>query len=126
VVREDNLLSGDISLLNIPIDSRFRQTIRIYNLEGAEARFRLRAFAMLTNETLGTVDVVLRAPTPGPQFQYKPSYTQLGDVVPLFPRTSGLGTVGLQLIPLAADVRYWAFVSITNNETQHVTTITPQ
>ena len=25
-----------------------------------------------------------------------------------------------------ALTRYWAFISVTNNETQHVTTITPQ
>jgi hypothetical protein len=126
VIHEGDLLTGEKSLLNVPVESRFRQTLRIYSLDGTEARFRLRAFALSTNETLGTAGIVLRAPTPGPQLPYKPSYAQLGDIVPLFPRTSGLGTVGLQLTPLTPAVRYWAFLSITNNETQHVTTITPQ
>jgi hypothetical protein len=124
-VREHDLLSGTKSLLNIPVDGRFRQTVRVYTIDPTEALFRLRAFALFTNETLGTVDIALRAPLPGPQSHYKPSYAQLGDLVTLFPRTSGLGAVGLQFIPLTPDVRYWAFVSVTNNETQHVTTITP-
>ena len=28
-------------------------------------------------------------------------------------------------LPVTANALFWAFVSITNNETQHVTTITP-
>jgi hypothetical protein len=125
-VREGDFLSGTKSLLNIPVDARFRQMLRIYTVDAGEARFRVRAFALFTDETLGTVDIALRSPSAGAQFPYKPSYSQVGDLVVLFPRTLGLVTVGLQLIPLTADVRYWAFISVTNNETQHVTTVTPQ
>lgn len=35
-------------------------------------------------------------------------------------------TVRAEIEPLTEGLRYWAFVSVTNNETQHVTTITPQ
>ena len=38
-----------------------------------------------------------------------------------------VGTVmGVRVTPLTPGLRIWAFVSVTNNETQHVTTITPQ
>lgn len=33
------------------------------------------------------------------------------------------GTSGSLRLP---GLRFWAFVNVTNNETQHVTTITPQ
>jgi hypothetical protein len=32
----------------------------------------------------------------------------------------------IEIEPTLPDMRVWAFVSITNNETQHVTLVTPQ
>jgi hypothetical protein len=34
--------------------------------------------------------------------------------------------VRVEVTPLTAGSRYWAFVSATNNTTNHVTLITPQ
>lgn len=34
--------------------------------------------------------------------------------------------VRVEVEPLGEGARFWAFVSVTNNETQHVTLITPQ
>jgi hypothetical protein len=51
-------------------------------------------------------------------------YTGLNDLlrleIPLPPN------VRIDVEPLTAGSRYWAFVSITNNDTQRVTTVTPQ
>jgi hypothetical protein len=57
---------------------------------------------------------------------FDPSYAQFSD----FP--VGVGEVKVQIqashIILSPPVSYsiWAFVSVTNNETQHITTVTPQ
>ena len=39
---------------------------------------------------------------------------------------NGTETVRVRLEPVEPGMRYWAFATVTNNETQHVTTITPQ
>jgi hypothetical protein len=56
-----------------------------------------------------------------------PGYVQFTN----FPVNAGVvsvtldGTIPIQSPPLP-NVNYWAFVSVTNNTTQHFTTITPQ
>lgn len=41
-------------------------------------------------------------------------------------RTRAIGEAWLEIEPVTPGLRYWAFVTVTNNATSHVTTITPQ
>ena len=56
--------------------------------------------------------------------QYYPSYVAVND----FQKDPVLGAVPLlriEVTPVTPGLRFWTFVSVTNNETQHVTLITP-
>jgi hypothetical protein len=52
-------------------------------------------------------------------------YASIGQFTDAFPQLNGLDKVRVEVTPLTEGLRFWTFVSITNNETQHVTTITP-
>ena len=54
-------------------------------------------------------------------------YPGYGEVNPaVIPGVSKDALLRVEIVPLTAGLRYWAFASVTNNATQHVTTVTPQ
>jgi len=113
VVREKDLYDHALELLNIPTDLRFRVTLRIFTLSGpGSVKVEI---ASMSGENLVSTSVL----TSG-----NPAYIQLS---PMFPQIAGKGPLRIRISPpLAGDRSLWAFASITNNETQYVTTISPQ
>ncbi|HZI65823.1 MAG TPA: hypothetical protein VFF17_04590 [Thermoanaerobaculia bacterium] len=134
VVRERQLRTGKIVLPNVPLDGRFRQSLRVYEVDDTTAacdRVMVRVFDQQSGATLGARELELRGLNDGPCNASSPEY------VPDFPNYAqihGIGqlltgstpdVVGVEITPVTS-FRFWAFISVTNNETQHVTTITPQ
>lgn len=117
-VWEGDFLSGEADLLPVPIDTRFRQTLRVYHL-GSAAPFLVNAYslpdgALVASATLST--------TEGLETLYPASAeiglsALLGDLP--------VGQVRIEVVA-PSGLAFWSFISVTNNETQHVTTITPQ
>lgn len=127
VVREREFFQNRIlSLLNVPTDSRFRQTLRIYDVDTEEVNsIRLRIYNQETDALL--VDQVQQfAFPPGPRGHTIPGRIQINNLADAYPAIRGAERVRVEITPATPQLRFWAFVSITNNETQHVTTITPQ
>lgn len=114
VVRDDEFVRGPIRLLGIPLDPRFRNTLRIY-MHGSSTVI----------VTIGDEEHML---TPAqPENPFEPAYLQFTD----FP--TGTGTIDIEIaepeivvLPAVGPNPIWAFVSVTNNDTQLITTITPQ
>jgi hypothetical protein len=113
IVRERQFTNGStvLTLLNVPTDARFRNTLRIYGTAAAQVVVRVSA------PTISPVDspVTLNAG----ENVFKPAAATFSS----FPTGVGLVTVTIT-VPVQAHV--WAFVSVTNNDTQQITTITPQ
>lgn len=134
VVRERELRTGTIMLPNVPLDGRFRQSLRIYDVDNTTAtcdRVMVRVFDQSSGATLGQRELELTGADGGPCTLGTPDY------VPMYPNAAELHGIAQLLTGSAPDVvgveitpvtpfRYWAFISVTNNETQHVSTITPQ
>jgi hypothetical protein len=110
-----------IDLVNIPTDSRFRLTLRIYSANPALARVHIISFPGQTE--LSVQDVVLAAPpTLGQALNLSPAYARI-----TLPPISGADQIRLeveQVLPGGAPI--WAFATVTNNDTQQVTAVTPQ
>jgi hypothetical protein len=125
VVYEKDVRTQSLALVNVPTDERFRQTLRIYDWDGnrGEAfrlRIRNRQGIVLTDEVLTPI------PAPDPLFQpHLPGYTEVSWLAGTYPQIMTEEQVTLEISPVNPAVRFWAFVSVTNNETQHVTTVTP-
>lgn len=122
VVRDRDLLTEPLVLLPVPVDAAFRATLRIYDATFAGVvRARVRIFAIESTTLLSEQEVQLETREGLP---FTPGYAQLAleSILP----TSSQGQVRIEIDPLSPGMKYWAFVSVTSNETQHVTTITPQ
>lgn len=132
VVRESDAFTGKFNLIDIPVDNaRFRSLLRVYgfanNVDGAvlvrifktlpEQREPFHSFvpdALLAEHTLHL------PATPSP---YAPGYTQLP--LWLLPEIPDGTRLRVEVSPLTGG-RIWGFVSVTNNQTQHVTVIAPE
>jgi hypothetical protein len=125
VVREGQFSSTSVELLDVPADPRFRTMVRIYsptNPLPSYATFahvivyslidgtRLREFFPTLSDPTGCSNIATCAE--------HPSFATVPDV------TAGLpsGRVGIQV---QANMPVWAFATVTNNDTQHVTVISP-
>jgi hypothetical protein len=115
IVRDHELTSAPIHLAGVPVDARFRNTLRIYGTKSATVRV-----------TIGSksTDLFLVA---GPD-EFDPAYAAFTDFTYIAPAPNQTPTVRITITPLhpgADPARIWAFVSVTNNATQMITTVTP-
>lgn len=116
-----------VTLVKVPLGGSFRQAIRIYawNL-GVGDFVQLDLIDVNTGSTLATetLPVERTALTPG--------YAQVVDLVNRYPQLAGHEAVRARVTPVQVTSQgteprlIWAFASVTHDETQHVTTITPQ
>jgi len=123
MVRESAFANSQF-LLNVPGDLRFRVMLRIYTLDSA-ARVRVRgdvlsALIPIIDPPIAgpLVDVTLDVPAP-PAGSFFPGYVQL----PIAYKGLPMQVTFTSQNPAQ---KIWAFASITNDDTQQVTLITPQ
>lgn len=126
VVRDDKFSYYPVELLDIPIDPRFRTMVRIYSPDAQVPNYARQVhvsvyslddghvlrelFPSLTNPS-GCSDAVSCAE--------HPAFVSVSDV------TNGLpsGRAGVRIEGYAP---LWVFATVTNNDTQHVTVVSPQ
>lgn len=108
-----------LSLIGIPSDPRFRQTLRIYGYGPFGAGLHVE----IDGDNYHAQHLLDMPPNRG---LFAPGYIEFSG----FPTGVGPLRVTITVAELRTSVAepfsYWAFVSVTNNETQHITTITPQ
>ncbi|MEA2489255.1 MAG: hypothetical protein QOH21_1047 [Acidobacteriota bacterium] len=129
VVRDRELLTGDAQLLNVPYaPSRFRMMLRIYDLAYSQSRFRVTLYAQ--EEGAGSsalYSAELNAESfETDEFRSQAAYAQTNfDELELLDRNWPTA-FRIEITPLTPGSRYYPLVSVTNNETQLVTLVTPQ
>ncbi len=122
VVRDRDFYTSNIHLLNIPIDARFRLALRLFEMNLDRAQFAIRIFDQTTNGLLAarTMTTTLTGRPGG----FTPAFAEIADLL------SGVeappSRIRVQIEPLTAGGSFWAYVSITNNESQQITLVTPQ
>jgi hypothetical protein len=140
VIREAGLFRSRFTILDVPVEQRFRQSLRFYD---PDARSDARAIVRFYRVT-PTIDTTYDATNPprsdtllgqrtialqieqragGPMFDL--GYAEISNLAGL-PELQGVDRVRIEIEPATSNLRLWAFVSVTNNETQHVTVLTPQ
>lgn len=126
VVREEKFSIYPVELLDIPIDPRFRTMVRIYSPDALvpdyarqlhisvysldDGHVLRELFSSLTNPS-GCSDAVSCAE--------HPAFASVSDL------TNGLPS-GRAGIRIEGSAPLWAFATVTNNDTQHVTVVSPQ
>jgi hypothetical protein len=124
VVRREDFSEESVALLNVPVDPKFRLTMRIYGLNRG---------TNFVNVSFGNRS--MQVPLQPGRTIFEPSYAIVTDFAPadtappssrqhdmtvLVDVPRGPGGVNIPGTPI------WAFITVTNNVTQHITTITPQ
>ncbi|HEX8410834.1 MAG TPA: hypothetical protein VF883_18365 [Thermoanaerobaculia bacterium] len=129
VVRDGDFRSDVIALLNVPVGAQYRHTLRIYDADGRDgALARIRIYSGDELEPRLTVVRELRQFSPRVTttalLPAHPAFAQdeLSQLLPL----ADLEPLRVEIEPVDPVVRLWAFISITNNVTHHVTLVTPQ
>jgi hypothetical protein len=132
VVREREFRAGGISLLSVPNLPNARITLRVYGFDPAlagtvavrvyeqPAGLAVNVFSVMPPDSLiadRTYPVTYLPPESVTDF---PRYAQISDL-PL-PTTS---LARIDVVPLTPGMRIWAFATVTNNDTQQVTVISP-
>lgn len=118
LIDEADFHERQLDLLGIPSDTRFRVTLRLY---GITAGTTLRV-EMLDSEGVVLQSQLVALAPPTELFDGSlPAFAQV--TVPQ--RTAGSGSVRLRITAESQGARFWAFASVTNNETSEVTLIVP-
>lgn len=130
VIREDRLFTRPIELLNVPLAPHFRVMLRAYALPEAIApAVAVRYFDQNTDQLLFSEVVPLTTyphvnGIPG-VVSFTPSIATRGGIE-TEPGLAGETALRIEVEPASSDLRFWAFISVTNNETQQVTLVTPR
>jgi hypothetical protein len=133
--REREFVSRSFSLNDIPTDPRFRSTIRVYSFDGSvPALVKITVYGvandnppnMRRDTDLGSTIFALTdvSTVPSPTNVLTPGFLQLSSLDAIA-STAGFDRVRVDIEPVEAGSRLWAFASITNNETQHITIVAP-
>lgn len=141
VVREDEFLTEDAHLTGIPAGPAWRQTLRIYSMNqlgnfgfdgfefgGLTFDVKLYAVTPSGDQLLRRIEVKFPA-SPIPPPNQIPSPLSQTTITDLFANTSQYERLRLTIEPDhggffgGSPYSYWAFVSVTNNETNQVATV---
>jgi len=137
VPRESAFHEGAFSLVDVPVVEGFRQTLRIYEIDGTPraASVRVRTFRLdpSRSEPTGGPDELLgEAELPldfgavlGGVPPDHPGYAEVTDLSTLAP-LGDAERLRLEIEPTTPGLKLWAFVTVIHNETQHATVISPQ
>ena len=132
LVRESEMKTDAIHLLNIPTDGRFRQHLRIYAISNpgerpaVAVRVKDDAGMVLAERTVTLTDVTVPDFAPAGHLTGVPSYGEIPYLMTAIRQPVTATSFNISIEPITPGLRYWAFVSVTNNDTQEVTTVTPQ
>ena len=133
VISERKAFAGQSILLNdIPNDADARAMLRIYDFDGptggtaeVEIHFNDGTGSLSEQFALARIDFPSGAYQ---QYPKVPGYIQvdLTSELASIPLAQNATTLRVSVRSPNTDKRLWAFVSVTNNRTQQITTITPQ
>ncbi len=114
-----------LQLLDVVTGADFRSLIRVYDFDPAPGHaVRVRVF--LPSDGFGDDSLLSESVLPlrvSVSPEVYPGYGELS--LGGLSGISRTGNVRVEVAPLTEGLRFWAFASVTNNLTQHVTIVTP-
>ena len=124
-----------VTLIDIPTDPQYRAMLRVYHWSGESGLpSRVTVYEEASGQQIATFELTSLAPdgalAPAEgELPLFPSYSQLDLLTPAV-RAAG-STIRVHIDNMGGNVSpplppIWAFVSVTNNETQQVTVMTPR
>lgn len=128
VIRESELLTRPAQLFNVPLNqSAFRVLLRVYDVAYTISKFRVTVYPQSTGNDapIHSAELTTTSRQTG-DFRTEAAYAQFDVTDLLRLERSWPEAVRIEVTALTPGSRYWTFASVTNNETQLVTLVTPQ
>lgn len=119
IVHEDEF-ANEVTLVRVPVDERFRTALRVYGSGGGTIQLLIYAIDEDISEQLIVNQQMNLQGSADPRI---PPISFFTDLAAQYPRVAEADRVR---ITVRSNDRIWAFASVTNNATQHVTNIRPQ
>lgn len=142
LVYEDDLSDDETVLLDVPVEPRFRASLRLYDLYQLDTHFTVEIYDMEDfrwgrGEPLVTTTVVVQsepaATSDDLRYPMRPAFAFIGDLAAAHPQLAGHESVAIVvrgshpiISPPAYEKRFYALASVTNNATNEVTIIPPR
>lgn len=116
-------VNHEFALLNVPVRSGFRLLLRLYESSGGgDVEVLIRTRNAATGLIIKQTTVTLEGRFYEDPFDFAHTQLSLDDAL----GAEGEGFVHIEVVALQPSRQIWGFVSVTHNETQHVTLVTPQ
>jgi len=110
-----------VRLHDVPTDSHFRTTLRMYGYDNSPFPIDVRVYDETAAHNLIASAIVDKVALPDGT-----TYAQINSLAETFPQISSYETVSVEVeSSFTPRPPMWALASVTNNDTQHVTIITP-
>jgi len=113
VAREHDLYDRPFSILLVPAETKYRTALRLFRIDGGDS-VHVRISPNGGDDALVDADVAL---TNGS--------AAIADIVAQYPQLAGKGPLRITVDGKTSQRVTYAIVSVTNNETQHVTVLAP-
>ncbi len=131
VVRSRDLRTAPSEILDVPLDDRFRVTLRLYADDVKEPS--LLRVHVVNDTTGGAKEFLFRVERPvfppgfppDEPYEYPHFFAEVANLTQ-YPEIQGTGNLRVEIAPATPGLRYWAFVTVTNNSSQHITTLVPR
>lgn len=125
IVSAKEFTRGTMQFVGVRVDKGFRQTVRMYGLDGTKSgKVMMRVYpmdsAMLIHECVHEIHPITYEKTADGN-DLRPAFGMECDMSVHIPANNQ--KVRIELEPITEGFEYWAFISITNNKTQHFYTV---
>jgi hypothetical protein len=128
VVRASEFTDKKMQFIGVRMDEGFRQTVRMYGLDGSEhGVVMMRVYPLDSSELLHECVHTLSPLSDERNAEgllIRPSFGMECNMSDHLEATGE--RLRIELEPVTAGLKYWAFLSITNNKTQHFYTVLPR
>jgi hypothetical protein len=125
VVYDDDLFEEPVEFVRVALESTRRTTLRVYDPDGLSGEVLLQIWdgedSLLVEQILPLRDFVPREM----DGVLHPQVAQVNDLEELLPEGAEPDFLRLRLTPLTPGLKYWTFLSATDNVTQDVKVILP-
>src|SRR5450759_2183423 len=123
VVREGSFRTSTLHIPDVPAEPRFRLLSRLFEMNLERADFTIGVFDQATNALVFQRQVTTSTP-PQDALRFQPGFAQIVDLIPASTAPAP-AYVRIEIEPLTKGCAFWSYVSVTNNESQQVTLVTP-
>lgn len=125
IVRASDFTSGKMEFIGVRLDPEFRQGVRVYGLTQEPGLLIMRVYSLETGEQIHEClheILPLSSEVTAEGLPLRPTYGMECDMSEHVERDGR--KVRVELEPITPGLKYWAFLTVTNNTTQHFYTVT--